>query len=490
MTKRFLPCIVAGVLLVYLASAGILLPVRSAEGFNFTEFGRLPVSMNGRVQPIDSVARIGLLQIRGTVDAPLDDVRAIQFRTRTLGAIEWLLELLAKPDAADRRRIFPIKDAVLLTNLKVSASATGYYTFRELESRLDEIGRHVQRIAKLKTTERAAWERELLTLRARLVIYERLKNSLQPNSFLQHEASGKPVAYDFAGLLAKYRVDLAAGVKVAIRRQHGSDETLDKATEESMRAFARPFQGVSRAALLAVVPPISPADSRDHWHTMGGVIVDSARSGALPLPVAYVAAISTAFAQGKADLFNQEVAKYRQWLVNNGLATEVSKARYEYFHGVFQPLVRAAAIYLVGLALIAASWRRRSTTVYRSAVLLVLLAGALHTTGLIFDMMLTGRPPVTNRYSLIIFGGWALALLALAGERWVARTGIGVAAAAAVALTALVTAYGLAPGGAAALIRNVFDLPFAVATVAVVVALRLGRDAKGKAPRRAAMAAA
>jgi ABC-type transport system involved in cytochrome c biogenesis permease subunit len=119
-----------------------------------------------------------------------------------------------------------------------------------------------------------------------------------------------------------------------------------------------------------------------------------------------------------------------------------------------------------------------------------MLAIVLHTTGLIFDMMLTGRPPVTNRYSLIIFAGWTLALLALAVERWVARNGAGLALAAAVALTALVTAYGLAPGGAVSLMRNVFDIPFTLAIVAMVVTLRVGGRGKGGSIRRAAMAAA
>ena len=144
MMKRFLPWIIFGVFLIYVA-APMFRPVRSPGGFDLTEFGRLPVAMNGRVQPIDSVARLGLLKIRSTVTVPLENTKAWQFwRTRTLGATDWLLELLTKPDAADARKIFPIQDPALLRTLGLKAAAgsgPSYYAFKELEPRLEEIGK-------------------------------------------------------------------------------------------------------------------------------------------------------------------------------------------------------------------------------------------------------------------------------------------------------------------------------------------------------------
>ena len=52
----------------------------------------------------------------------------------------------------------------------------------------------------------------------------------------------------------------------------------------------------------------------------------------------------------------------------------------------------------------------------RSAFYLVALAWIIHTFGLIFRMVLEGRPPVTNLYSSAIFIGWAAVILGLALE--------------------------------------------------------------------------
>ena len=67
----------------------------------------LPVWANGRVQPFDSVARTGLQQISGPVKGPMSNPTA------------WLLEVLARPDAADTRRIFPISNGELLGKLQL-----------------------------------------------------------------------------------------------------------------------------------------------------------------------------------------------------------------------------------------------------------------------------------------------------------------------------------------------------------------------------------
>ena len=52
----------------------VVLP-RSDGAFHVREFARLPVLLNGRVQPFDSVARNSLLQIRSTGDVPLERSR-------------------------------------------------------------------------------------------------------------------------------------------------------------------------------------------------------------------------------------------------------------------------------------------------------------------------------------------------------------------------------------------------------------------------------
>ena len=68
--KKWLPWIVISVFAAWVI--GSLMPVRE-KGFRLTEFGKLPVLLNGRVQPFDSVGLNSLRQIRSTSDVPLEE---------------------------------------------------------------------------------------------------------------------------------------------------------------------------------------------------------------------------------------------------------------------------------------------------------------------------------------------------------------------------------------------------------------------------------
>src|SRR4051812_5004713 len=266
MTKTLVPWIVFGIFVVYLAAPALPLPAGPGSGFDVTAFGRLPLSANGRVQPFDSIARTALLQIRGPV-TPIDGFKAPQARPTTIDPTVWLLEVLAKPDTADTRRIFPIKSRELLGELHLQAPGRGtnYYAFHDLGPKASEIQKQVQQTANLKASDRAEWQEELIALREKLVLYERLKNSVAPNSRLQQDAQGMPITFDFAAELARYQADLAEALRVDAARRGGSQERLGVAAEMRVRTFARLFQPVSRTGMLAVVPRPNMTGSSSDW---------------------------------------------------------------------------------------------------------------------------------------------------------------------------------------------------------------------------------
>src|SRR5262245_22755230 len=123
----------------------VLLPKKDGV-FHVREFGKLPVLLNGRIQPFDSVARNSLLQIRSTGDVPLEEVPSWRFwhHPKKLKSTEWLLEVMTRPEMADNRPIFLIHHSDLLGELKlqdkgVEKSGLRYYTFEQLRPVVDEI---------------------------------------------------------------------------------------------------------------------------------------------------------------------------------------------------------------------------------------------------------------------------------------------------------------------------------------------------------------
>ena len=178
-----------------------------ADGqFHVREFGRLPVLLNGRVQPFDSVARNALLQIRSTGDVPLEEVPSWKFwhHPKKLKASEWLLEVMARPDVADTRPIFLIHHSDLLGELKlqdkgIAKSGLRYYTFNELEPVVPEIAEQGRKASQVKAEQQTTFQKQVSKLANAVMLYQRLKVTLQPEG-----------VDDFAQELAEFWKNLPA----------------------------------------------------------------------------------------------------------------------------------------------------------------------------------------------------------------------------------------------------------------------------------------
>jgi hypothetical protein len=68
--KKWIPLILVVVMAGWVLS-GLRQPPET--GFHARDFGKLPVLMNGRFQPFDSVARNSLLQIRTKQTVPIEE---------------------------------------------------------------------------------------------------------------------------------------------------------------------------------------------------------------------------------------------------------------------------------------------------------------------------------------------------------------------------------------------------------------------------------
>src|SRR5882762_1946462 len=132
----------------------VMMPKKDGE-FHVREFGRLPVLLNGRIQPFDSVARNSLLRIRSTGDYPLEIVSSLKFwhHAKKLKATEWLLQVMARPEEADTNRIFLVHHPELIGALKlqdkgIEQHLLRYYSFDELRPVAQEIFKEVEPILK------------------------------------------------------------------------------------------------------------------------------------------------------------------------------------------------------------------------------------------------------------------------------------------------------------------------------------------------------
>ena len=468
--KRLLKILPWGLLALFGTEIVAVMLPKQDGAFHVQEFGRLPVLLNGRIQPFDSVARNALLQIRSTGDLPLEIVPSWQFwhHPKKLKSTEWLLEVMFQPDRADTRPIFLIHHPDLVSELKLGdkgleKSGLRYYGYKDLEPVLGEINEQGHKAGDVEDASRTTYQKQVLKLANAVFLYQRLKNSLQPEG-----------ETNFVRLLEEYQAALPAGVAAFRAQQAG--QTPDLAALEKSSRPAKLFDGMARMAYPLAVPPLHPELDRQAWANVGASLLGVMQTGEVHPAVGFFARMATAYGRGAAADFNSAVAGYKDWL-GARFERELTKGRAEFYFNQVKLFLHATIIYIFafvlagGALLTFGAWPNLSESLRRSAFYLIALAFVVHTFGLVFRMALEGRPPVTNLYSSAIFIGWGACLLGLALER-VYRVGLGAAVAGLTGFVTLLIAHNLALGGdTMEMLRAVLDTNFWLATHVVVVTL-------------------
>ncbi len=455
--KKWFPWILAGVFGAWILAD--LRPLPPKNGFDLKEFGRLPVLLNGRVQPFDSIGRNALLSMSGKSAVRTDD-------KKTMSATEWLLEAMTKPELADTRKIFRAQHPDLEGLLGTQNGKLEYYSFNDLTNQLPEIEKQAQGIVKSEVDEngkekadaaklRTPFQKDLMHLYDSLILNHRIKHSLEP------EGAG-----DFTQELKVYQERIPGGLAALQANEAGKDH--DEAEVKAIAGFFRRYQTVARFAYPLAVPP-KIDDERDAWSNVGNSLMESLRSNEIHPAVVHLAKIASAYSTNDPVQFNKAVAEYRFWLQANKLAPELKKGREEFGLSQLQPFYKAMVIYVAALLLGCAFWLNLSEWVRRSAFALLILAFVVHTIGLGFRMYLEGRPPVTNLYSSAIFVGWAAVILGMVLEK-IFKGGIGLVAAAFVGFVTQIIAHHLSMSGdTMEMLRAVLDTNIWLATHVVVI---------------------
>ena len=427
------------------------------KDFAFGEFGQLPIVYNGRVQPLDSLARNSLLQLREKQMLNLEPWKDWYAKPKIIPAIEWLANLTMNPQAADAWPVFRVDNPELITLLKLPEKNEAqhqdgkHYSWNQIAPSLDAFDKENERIEKVEATQRNAYEHAVIKIHERLVLYLRLKNTVQPQD-----------AQDWTQELSDYE-KLIPAANAAVRAQQAGQK-FDEATLNQFAGFTQAFQRMSDFEPPLIIPPQSGTD----WTRTGDALINAMRDGKIDPSVKAYAAMADAFKSGNVAGFNSALADYRAMLVPN-FSREIKKARAEVFFNQMQPFYNAMVIYVLAGLLAIFSWFNLSETLRRSAVWLIGLAFLIHTTGLIYRMVLEGRPPVTNLYSSAIFIGWGAVILGIILEKFY-KNGIGAVVSAGMGFITLIIAHNLSlDGDTMEMMRAVLDTNFWLATHVVIV---------------------
>src|SRR6266496_6836881 len=170
--KRFLPWIILVIAAACIA-ANWLPPKTAKDDFDLSRFGEIPVLVGGRIKPLDTVARNSLLIIHGKQELRLED-------GKRLSAMQWLTDVLFNAPVADQYPIFVVQNAEVLGLFGWEQSDRKYFSFAEFTPFLKQIDEQAAQSDKHEAVQRSAYQSAILNLRNGLSLYQRLKNSIQP----------------------------------------------------------------------------------------------------------------------------------------------------------------------------------------------------------------------------------------------------------------------------------------------------------------------
>jgi ABC-type transport system involved in cytochrome c biogenesis permease subunit len=449
--KSLFPALAALTALV--AVAFTLRAPHSSGDYDVVAFGRLPTLVNGRLKPLDTVARTTLLVTQGRQRVTTAD-------GQTISPDEWLLDVLFRPALANSYQTFEIVHPDVLTLFDLTpeqGAGKKRFSLDQLVKGLPELERQAKLADGTEGPVRTTFQRAVVQLRDNIILFQRLQDSLVP-----------PGVDNYLDQLIAFDKTLPAAMD-ALRAQRAG-QPHDAAATKLMLEMSQSFSAMDTLGYLLPVPPETGMTNPAAWKSAGASLQDSLTAGHInPAAMAFAIA-GAAWQKHQPDAFNASVRTYRARL-DAEIPALLAKCDVEARFNAAEPFYTSAILYVFAFLFAVVSWLKWPDSLGRAAFWLVALAWVLATAGIVTRMWLEGRPPVTNLYSSALFVGWGAVALCLVLEYFY-RNAIGSVAAGCVGFGTLVIAHNLALGGdTLEMMRAVLDSNFWLATHVVTVTI-------------------
>lgn len=406
----WIPWAVLGLSLVYLIAMMFPRDVDRVE-FDLLGFSELPVQNGGRIQPMDTFARVHLMNISQRMSAhhatyvpdAQDPEGELEKDGFTISPTKWVLDTLlgeirekaGEKNPAYDYRIFRIDNDQVVHFLKLQPRPGSWrYSWNEIRD------------------HQGFWEQ-----------VERLKEQEGPRK---------------------------------------DDIFENKIAELWQRVMA--FLKIPTLQIRVLPPEGDRKQSSDaDWLTLAAAL----RDGNDHRVLTYYRSMALAYDDNKPAEFNKALAECRKHL-ERARPSDYHAAHWEAFFNRFAPFYHASILYGLVFVLGVVSWLVWQKPLQTAAIWLAILVLVVHTWALIMRIYLTGRPPVTNLYSSAVFIGWGCVGLGLVLE-WIFKNGIGIVVAGFTGMVSLIIAHNLVSGDTMEMLQAVLDTNFWLATHVICI---------------------
>ncbi|MEM9160068.1 MAG: cytochrome c biogenesis protein CcsA [Verrucomicrobiota bacterium] len=436
--------------------------------FNLVEFGKTPVQNEGRIQPMDSVARNSLLLIHGERSAAFRDGERML-------SIAWLAELLFTPEIADNRAVFRVpsqevrsvlgrtarlgeKQPNLFAKLFGRSGKDYLFSYQELSPHLSKIQRHANQAKRAKRIQRSHFQREVIQLWSAVSTYQRLKLTLRFG-----EAENQ-----FQALLDL--IEFVPRGKTALEnyesRKEYRKEDLNRITE-----IGTIYQSLIEGGQFQPIPTDAP---EGNWEPIGNLLTRLMDQRPLHPSIPVYARLIDSYRSGNPENFNAALSELHLSIAEDERES-IDQASLEYFQNRAAPF--EVSTYGYAFAFLAAlfSWRVWPKTLNYLAFSLLCTCFAFHTIGILQRAMVSDNLPIYSQFATCIHSAWVVVMLGISCER-IFKNNFGNAAGSLAGFSLLIVAHQVAELGPTLSVVP-FDYSSSGLLAAHILAITLGQAA-------------
>ncbi len=508
-------------------------------------FGEIPITINGRVQPLDSFARNTARQLSKR-EAVADG------NNQNQPAIRWLADNLFEAEGFDQYRVFRIEDLSIINALSLPSTLTESrarkfkYTFAEILAADNELKKLLPN-RQARDEDWTVFQKRLLSVRDALQKVYGLKLMLGPvNStdlnnlpilegleeasrniespliplILPTSGEELPWASFFSGRSKAWLATVAAKFDCKTTTELSKVivelEILPIIKPQVVRAASIGFLLEDPIIRQQLETSIGTTDREqiakfllDNWDQIPAATQAAIESSDNPLVDSLVAQnvavaeknlaanileinngeteikqdnskfyelltkLSPAYLSQDSTAFNTAVEDYLAEIkATQPTGYSSRKFSVEKIYNSYSPFYLATAIYLLAFITACFGWIGLHQLWNRVSSSLIILGLGWQITGLIFRVIISGRPPVTNLYSSALFVSMGLVILMLIVER-ITKLGIGNVVASLGALLALIWAWTMTivDGDTFTVMVAVLDTQFWLSTHVICISL-------------------
>lgn len=418
-------------------------PRYARDQFRWADAGKLPMMHEGRIKPLDTVARNLLL-------AASNRSKLYDKDDNVITATEWLVASMANADWTKEIGCIRIDAQEVLDEIGLKRREGHRYSFAEVSEKIGDVRAKLQR---LDPNDREKWsfvDNKMAELSNRFGILEVLRIAYQP---------------------------------LVPRIPEEQDESSTKKFWKEIQELEQLVRAIEKEAPPAIIPPTQGPQDLTNVHTqwqaygpayfhafekkLEGVEID--RSA-----INKFAEMLIAVQEKNATDFNSALREYRSVVDKQAPdPKKLSKASWEAWYNRTDMITICIVMYLTA-ALVTLKgylyWFQGFRTI---GFWMAMATFGLHTIAIAMRIYLSDRPPVVNLYSSAVFIGWSVLLFGLVIEKLFA-IGIGTLTGSTFGFLSLLVANGLDTSDTMPVLQAVLDTQFWLATHVTCITLGYG----------------